>query len=654
MKRLSNECKFDVLASNKYGLPTRVVCLTQTSVTINIHRTAEENGYYKAQAETNKKYNDQCDVELTYDYAAGYDNKTSSENKTEDSTYRFSKSDFRSKQTGTTSINKTINGASYNFVNSNNVNTAFQGTYYTCVAVKQTLNLPYVDGDYYTVEIKGKKANNEEITGQALDGISITEDKNGKGKAVISFTPVFDERIISYSYTVALDYKQSLGVDTSDWEYVYIDNVSIGLTGVEQKVIDAMQSQGSIAIGDVTYNDSYILTDESYKQYYFAYDNTNKLLVYIPNAKLSDGKTVNEYDKAFSANDHNMVNEIISLFKNKTFSMKLEQKLMQTYDKTSYMPEMLNKIDKLAVTKPDNNSISILLNNPAGESLVCFYNETFVGSGSYSLVDGVYIWKWEFEGIKAEGNANEIKITTSSDEENESVFEIINSKDFQFYTSNLYQIGKHNNGKWKACNATHTEMHVGSNFSKTVTTEDGTDEKGSPAYKLTITLNTNGYDGVIDIYNSGSIGEIYKTSDGTWKVHLDAVPAESFWGRSFDCNTTTNGLQFTISFNNENIRDLLAKSGFYRRSVSIKFIDHKESDSQKKTMLCYNDGKLLGYYTNLYDKWIWLDSEAGMYEQDCNYEGIYYLAKNLLSVQKWILQTIIICHLRIINIMRII
>lgn len=317
---------YGVLSENKYGLPTRIVANTESTVTINIHRNEIEDGHWKAQAETTKTYNDAIDCDFNFNYVDGYDNlialKTPSQEGCDSSSIKQS---CRSAQIATDSVVK-ISNQDYYLAKANNIDIYLSGAYVTADVI-QVVEIPYHEEYTYQLQLNtegvylmGEPSYQEgeyDDNGQKKHGTQVSFKIMKPGEKPTDGTNV--------DFTVTASFKESNDFDTSYWDYVYTNDYSFGIKGIEVTTEDEITT-GLTPIRDVStlkngsskdissiYNYVYeIFADENFTTpiYLLKEDIGSEAFVYVPNLQLN-GNKVNIYDNwSFSAdNVQQIINE---------------------------------------------------------------------------------------------------------------------------------------------------------------------------------------------------------------------------------------------------------------------------------------------------------------------------------------------------------
>ena len=195
------------------------------------------------------------------------------------------------------SLEFTIAGESYYRADSNNVNAIFNaGVYQYDITINlDDLNLPYINSrEYYTVTAT---CGGKELIVN-INSIYVENDEN-----YLSFTCYsFEQLTGNINYTVNFNYSQTINLDTSSLEYYYVDDYSFGIGGINLDSVVPLVGYSLLAPNGTSYTsvvkayregqfeeapevvDSDLNNTDEFV--YFAYDEENELLIYIPNARL--------------------------------------------------------------------------------------------------------------------------------------------------------------------------------------------------------------------------------------------------------------------------------------------------------------------------------------------------------------------------------
>lgn len=188
----------------------------------------------------------------------------------------------------------TVAGENYYQADSDNINSIFQsGIYqYEIETSLDDLNIPYINNlSYYSVSATDNTGAN------VIARVSGIDENN------LYITCYSESSLSSIRYTVNFNYTQSVTLDTSGIEYYYVDDYSFGIGGVNLDSIVPLVDY-SISAPNGT---SYTSVVKAYREgqfeeepevvdidlnntdnfVYFAYDEGNELLIYIPNARLT-------------------------------------------------------------------------------------------------------------------------------------------------------------------------------------------------------------------------------------------------------------------------------------------------------------------------------------------------------------------------------
>lgn len=241
---------------------------------------------------------DFADVDFSYnDYTSNYISgfiSNRDDSGTSDITADTIKANTRSnKEADLSDLTFTVAGENYYRADSDNVNSIFQsGIYqYEIEASLADLNIPYINNlSYYSVSTGNTGAN-------VIARVSGIDENN------LYITCYSESQLSSIRYTVNFNYTQSITLDTSGIEYYYVDDYSFGIGGVNLNSIVPLVDYSISAPNGTSYTsvvkayregqfeeapevvDSDLNNTDDFV--YFAYDEENELLIYIPNARLT-------------------------------------------------------------------------------------------------------------------------------------------------------------------------------------------------------------------------------------------------------------------------------------------------------------------------------------------------------------------------------
>ena len=188
----------------------------------------------------------------------------------------------------------TVAGENYYQADTDNINSIFQsGIYqYEIEASLDDLNIPYINNlSYYSVSATDNTGAN------VIARVSGIDENN------LYITCYSESSLSSIRYTVNFNYTQSVTLDTSGIEYYYVDDYSFGIGGVNLDSIVPLVDYSISAPNGTSYTsvvkayregqfeeapevvDSDLNNTDDFV--YFAYDEENELLIYIPNARLT-------------------------------------------------------------------------------------------------------------------------------------------------------------------------------------------------------------------------------------------------------------------------------------------------------------------------------------------------------------------------------
>lgn len=194
----------------------------------------------------------------------------------------------------------TIAGDTYYLGLSNNINSLFNTGLYLYNFEVDISDLPFVNNlDVYT------------ITASSGDNtLSVGKNNFTENNTKIEVTVYSEEELKSIDYSVSFDYQEEVYFDINSLNYYYIDDYSIGMTLVHGPTITKIDAytlqttdekiyQGVVKMyrheEDSTAPETEVLDESQSDDYiYFAYDQGNNMLIYIPNATLTtiDGSQI--------------------------------------------------------------------------------------------------------------------------------------------------------------------------------------------------------------------------------------------------------------------------------------------------------------------------------------------------------------------------
>ena len=194
----------------------------------------------------------------------------------------------------------TIAGETYYLGLSNNINSLFNAGLYLYNFEVDISDLPFVNNlDVYT------------ITASSGDNtLSVGKNNFTDDNTKIEVTVYSEEELKSIDYSVSFDYQEEVYFDINSLNYYYIDEYSIGMTLVHGPTITTIDEytlqttggeryQGVVKMyrheEDSTAPETEVLDESQSDDYiYFAYDQENNMLIYIPNATLTtiDGSQI--------------------------------------------------------------------------------------------------------------------------------------------------------------------------------------------------------------------------------------------------------------------------------------------------------------------------------------------------------------------------
>ena len=253
------------------------------------------------------------------------------------------KSNTRSESTSTDNKNVQIGGTTYYIADENNLRSIFSAGIYTYEVEAELGELPYIaNTSYYSVTATGATASGSTDLSTYITGIN---------QNTLSFVCYSSEELTgSISYTINFNYDVELNFNTSNLKYYYVDDYSIGIevgaisnlqpiggyilraqNGMNYSrvvkavllsdgiTIDQLNKMYPEVVSDDDFDQTAVLPEDVEEVLYFAIN--NNILVYIPNAELSNGRqsiTVNSSDielnggANFSENVQTIINEKFS------------------------------------------------------------------------------------------------------------------------------------------------------------------------------------------------------------------------------------------------------------------------------------------------------------------------------------------------------
>ncbi len=202
--------------------------------------------------------------------------------------------------TADTDFMTTIAGETYYLGLSNNINSLFNTGLYLYNFEVDISDLPFVNNlDVYT------------ITASSGDNtLSVGKNNFTDGNTKIEVTVYSEEELKSIDYSVSFDYQEEVYFDINSLNYYYIDEYSIGMTLVHGPTITTIDGYTLQTTGGKIYQgvvkmyrheegstppETEVLDESQSDDYiYFAYDQKNNMLIYIPNATLTtiDGSQI--------------------------------------------------------------------------------------------------------------------------------------------------------------------------------------------------------------------------------------------------------------------------------------------------------------------------------------------------------------------------
>lgn len=405
------------------------------------------------------------------DYSYYFSNKVDDNNKTGNGTEI--KKATRSKQTADDDLKIKVANKDYYLASSNNIDSIFNAGVYEYKISASLDNLPYMSNlDYYTIEAKGIiDAKDTEDDGKE---VSLIVSKNSIDSGNISFSCYsFYKLKGNIVYTIKFSYSENISFDTSELEYYYIDEYSIGikvngsslfqgLAGCtlispnevdSYKAIKALKNVGQTdeELPEVTGNDG----DE---YLYFGYQ--DGLLIYVPNATLvlDNGETmlvntgdIEEGKKLTDGNSSTTENS-------SAFSENVKNIINKRFNGVSYF----FSVDAGGEPRQKTISFSNVSGSATSDSTTSDDSTTGEGDISYGVTNKDW---YNTNNISNLVYNNSIEIVLSNEygfAENEQSYKIMqDSKEIAEYLSS---------GSWNILSANNTIVYNGETFNYTLTT----------------------------------------------------------------------------------------------------------------------------------------------------------------------------------------
>ena len=528
----------------------------------------------------------------------------------------------RSSQTGTVKTTN-IGGQSYYIADTNNLNNIFSAGLFIYETNIET-TLPYLgNANYY--ELQDVKYTNGSTTGDVNTLITGISESNGNAVLTVRFYSSSEPQG-TLSYTVVCNYNETLTFDdVSSLDYVYVNDYSIGIdvdyngelyypngytlfndnikdesgqTKLYNNIVKLAKEDVVDSETGETTTEPEELEDRADNYIYLVHDTTNNLLLYIPNAKLTNSYTnlnitVNIEDGFDITNSTQVEGIIEEKFNNKTYQMvgvslsdqgtkyvedgfKFSESSSQISDNINASgSETTDNVNIAYGSKVSNLTSSVNLNENFSYSVNVLLNNVLSNANgdytSYTISNGsTNIATFTFSGTTSAGEWNVTNANTSITIDGTSYNLTVskNSNYLSLTTSSLSATSLTNMEQVKNSivnsirNWTVTGITNATSVAA-VTTQVSSTNIFSASHVYTMTLNTQSSDMIMLTSDLSSTILGYDASAGSW----------TFGSTS---SIVINGHTFTLSFNNLN-RQLTLTNNEAVSSLGISTSDIQNS-----------------------------------------------------------------------------